>query len=154
MKVTDSIGLLIWMVFFALHFFATQRLYRSKDFYGFQIVILVLSTAVFFILDKQYPELKFQFSAFLIFHYSILLVVIKLGYKPLNMAFVKRHWISAEFVGKEFTYVTHAYEGLGDDIWDKKHASKPSWLDYVFSYSLLFIPMILTLLTMRIIRGG
>jgi hypothetical protein len=154
MKITDTIGLLIWVVFFALHFFATQGLYRSRYFYGVQIVMFSVSIVLFFILDKKYPELKFQFSAFLVFHYSFLLVLIRLSYRSLNMALVKRHCISSAFIDKDFTYVTHAFEGLGDDIWDRKQASKPSWLDYFLSYSLLFVPIFLTLLTMHIMRGG
>src|SRR6478672_9270485 len=125
---TSTIGLFLWVIFFALHFFATQRLYSSKYFYWILVVMLLLSFAVYSMLDKQYPALKFQFSAFLIFHYGVLLLLIKLVYRKLNLSFVRKQWIAPPFIDKEFTYVTHAYEGLGDDIWDKNHSTKPSWL--------------------------
>ena len=151
---TGTIGLLIWILFFVLHFFATQRLYSTKHFYKILVLMLLLSLTIFILLDKRYPELKFQFSAFLIFHYGILLLMIKLSYRKINLSFIRNHWITTTFAGKDFTYVTHAYQGLGDDIWEKKYASKPSWLDYIFSYCLLFVPVLLMLLTMWIIRGS
>ena len=150
---TGIIGLIIWMLFFALHFFATQRLYCSKHFYKILVLILLFSLASFIFLDRKYPELKFQFSAFLIFHYGILLLLIRLGYRQLNLLFVKKKWMAPGFANKDFTYVTHS-TGWGNDIWDEKYASTPSWLDYIFSYSLLFGPILLPMFTIRIVRGG
>jgi hypothetical protein len=117
-------------------------------------MMLILSFVLFIFLDIKYSALKFQFSSFLIVHYCILLLLIKLSYRKINLSFIRKHWIRTEFAGKDFTYVTHALEGLGNDIWEKRYASKPSWLDYLFSYGLLFIPMLLMLFTFWIIRGN
>lgn len=80
----------------------------------------------------------------LILVYLVLLVLIKLNYKRLNRLFLKKGWIGAQFADKDFTWVTYTYRGLGPDIWNKK-LKPPSLLDYIFSFSLLIIPMLIVL---------
>ena len=105
---TDTIGLFIMLCFFGLNFFATQRLYCSKHFYKLIVLILLLSLAYFLHLDGKHPELKFQYICFIIFHYGILLLSIKLGYSRLNMSLVRINWVKSKFENKDFTYVTHS----------------------------------------------
>ena len=121
---TDTIGVLIWIFFIALHF-TTQELYCSKYHFAIITLLLALSTTLFIFLNRKYPELKFQYSAFLIFYQAILLFAIKIGYKRFNTWLIQKDWVPSLFLNKDFTYVTHPPQGIGNDIWDKRIASKP-----------------------------
>ncbi|HET6995019.1 MAG TPA: hypothetical protein VFI06_08550 [Chitinophagaceae bacterium] len=147
----DTIIPLIGIAFFVLYFFGTQKIYSNKYFYRTVLFILLLSLGLFVYLNRQYPGRRFQFSAFLIFHYGILLIVIKLIYGKINYSLEQKQWISQKFANKDFTFTT--ISDWGDEVWDKKTAPAPSWLDHVVSNIMLFGPMLLSWATVSIMKG-
>lgn len=151
----DLIVFLLTSVFFLLNFFASQRLYSSSYFPGVALVIMVLSVAAFFILERQFSHTRsrLHWLVLLTTYYCVVLLIVKVVYKHLNNFLVRKQWIGEAYAEKDYTYVTHAYNGLGADIWNDKLAAKPSPLDYVISYSLLFVPMFLTIATYDLYYG-
>jgi hypothetical protein len=148
----DSIPLTIFLSFFVLYFFATQKIYNSTYFYRIALLISILSLGLFVFVDRLYPELKVQYSAFVIFYYGVLLILVKLIYSKLNMSLIQKEWIiGKQFMNKDFTFTT--ITDWGDSVWDKKIAVAPSWLDHFVSIVLLFGPMLLMWLTVSVMRG-
>ena len=146
----NVIGLILLALFFGLYFFTTQKIYRSKYFFWITVLGGCVAILSFLLLSHKYAETKIPFATFLTLYYLLLLVLIKMTYKKLNNHFISKKWVDNSFSHKDFTYVTHAYEGIGNDIWDNRRAFKPSRLDYILSYGLFFGPMLLLLLTLKI----
>lgn len=71
----------------------------------------------------------------------LILFMIKKVYKKLNKLLVRKNLIKKEYVEKDFTYVY--WSEFIDDWWDEKLASKPSWLDYILTFLLLILPVLL-----------
>ena len=148
----DTAGLIIWISFIVLYFLATQKIYNSKYFYRIALVMLLLSPGLFVFVGRQYPEEKIHFSAFLIFYYGILLLLVKLIYPKLNMLLIQKEWIiGKQFIDKDFTFTI--ITDWGSSVWDKKTAAAPSWFDHFVSIILLFGPMLLLLLTLTVMKG-
>jgi hypothetical protein len=144
----NIIVLILFMTFFVLYFFTTQKIYSHTYWYVISAILFIFSVALFITLNKKYPEQTFQYSAFLISFYCLLLFLIKLSYRKLNTLFAKKRWVSSEFANKDFTYVT--LSEWGDNLWEK-NAFKPSWLDHVLSTILLVGPILLMIWTIRLV---
>jgi hypothetical protein len=140
METKDYIGVAAFVAFFVMNLFLTQRIYSSKHSYTFLTFILICAFVLFAILDNMYPDIKVQFSAFLIFHYGLLLLITRLYYRKLNGMLARKKLVKVQFRDKDFT---HVWISKGGDIWDKKRSAPPSWLDHFFSLVLFFGPMAL-----------
>jgi hypothetical protein len=152
MQAKDIIEIIIWTGFFTLYFFGTQKIYSDDYSCGILITLLILSVVLFIALDKKHPELKMQYSAFLISHYCLLLLLIKLTYRKLYSLLAKKGWVSAQFGSKDFTHVTLGE--YGDEQWEHKITLKPNWLDHVLSIILIFAPILLMLWTMSLFTSN
>jgi hypothetical protein len=141
---SDLIAIASFGVFFFLYLLITQRIYSSK--YSFVIILssLLFCILLFLFLRYKYDKPKQAYLVLLVFHYFFLLLVIKYSYHKCNSLFIRKKWIANSFSNKDFTYVLDSEEGSS---WDEKRSAKPSWLDYIFSYGLLFGPMLFTWLT-------
>lgn len=141
------VGLIIFSSFIIIFLWGSQPLYDSRHFFKIILPAITLCALVFVYLKNlrlPKPESNIPYTMVLILVYLVLLVLIKLNYKRLNRLFLKKGWIGAQFADKDFTWVTYTYRGLGPDIWNKK-LKPPSLLDYIFSFSLLIIPMLIVL---------
>jgi hypothetical protein len=68
------------------------------------------------------------------------------------MSLIQKEWIIGKrFINKDFTFTIIG--DLGNDVWDKKTAAAPSWFDHFVSIFLLFGPMLLTLLTVIVMKA-
>lgn len=92
--------------------------------------IFINCLSVIFI-EKEKTAECFLGGSILLF-YVALLYYIKKTYPSLNIYFIKRNWIDKIHANKDYTCV-EVSEYPGDDIWDKKLASKPSLLDYILT---------------------
>jgi hypothetical protein len=75
------------------------------------------------------------------FIYLIVLFIIKTTYKHINNLLSNKQIIDKRYSGKDFTFVITSE--FGKDNWNKRLASKPSWIDYLLSIFLLIFPILL-----------
>jgi len=88
-----------------------------------------------------------------LFYYSLLLFLIKKGYKFVNTFLIERSVIGTNFIAKDFTYVN--WSGGNPTIpkwWDGELAKAPSSLDIILTVILLTVPFLLCVLTNSIIK--
>jgi len=127
-------------LFLITHFWFTQKIYSGNYFiiaFLFSLVILFIPLLTINKIDwwKGIPMLS------LILINVLILFMIKKVYKKLNKLLVRKNLIKKEYVEKDFTYVY--WSEFIDDWWDEKLASKPSWLDYILTFLLLILPVLL-----------
>jgi hypothetical protein len=129
-----------FFLFLIIHFLFTQKIYSGNYFiiaFLFSLVILFIPLLTINKIDwwKGIPMLS------LILINVLILFMIKKVYKKLNKLLVRKNLIKKEYVEKDFTYVY--WSEFIDDWWDEKLASKPSWLDYILTFLLLILPVLL-----------
>jgi hypothetical protein len=149
----DTVGIVLFSAFWLVYFFTSQKLYSSRYFYILTLLLLLVCTITFYALKCFYGHPGLQYIVFLYVYYNLWLLIIKLSYQRINAFLISKRWMGEAFAEKDYTYVTHAYNGLGKDIWDEKRAAKPSWLDYILSYALLLLPIWMVILTVKILKG-
>jgi hypothetical protein len=88
-------------------------------------------------------------SAFLFF-YVFILFIIKKTYTTINRFLIQKQWLKEKFVNKDYTWVE--VTDWGDDMWDKKIAAPPSWLDHTLTIVLLLLPMLLVVALLRLLN--
>jgi len=100
---------------------------------------------IIFVLFGRHKQFLVMINAGLIcFYYIVLLFLVKLNYKKINNAFIKKGLIEEEYNNKDYTYVF--WDGDIPTVgswWNEKLASKPSWLDHVITYTSFLIPIII-----------
>lgn len=132
-----EIGSIIWILYFSLVFFATQRLYFIKYCYLFIFFLFSLGISVicFAFIKFEKSEVKIPPLVLLFPIYFFIIIAIKSFYRNFNRWLIKRKLLKSEFVNKEFTFVTIFETGLS--IWDKNLVNEPSRLDYILSIGAL-----------------
>ena len=117
-------GLIIWSVYFAILFFATQKIYFLKYSYLFPILLLSLTASVLSFIYIKYEEsdVKIPYAVLLFPCYFLLVIAVKFFYKKMNNWLIKRKLVKNEFNDKEFTFV---FVAITTSIWDKKIESNP-----------------------------
>jgi len=138
----DIYFLVSFCLFFVIHFSLTQKIYSGNYFiiaFLFSVVFLFIPLLTIDKIDwwKGIPLLS------LILIYVLILFIIKKVYIKLNKLLVRKNLIKKEYVGKDFTYVF--WSDFIPDRWDEKLASKPSWLDYILTFFLLILPILLVI---------
>lgn len=139
-------------IFFLVNIIFTQRIY-SKNYI---ILILICSllmplSVVIFFSEKKFNSLLSL--SMVLFYYSLLLFLIKKGYKFVNTFLIERSVIGTNFIAKDFTYVN--WSGGNPTIpkwWDGELAKAPSSLDIILTVILLTVPFLLCVLTNSIIK--
>ena len=136
------LALLSIAVFFIVHVFYTQKIYRSNSrrFLIFSILFPVILILFSLDLNKDGLFKTIPFSC-ICFVYFILLRLLKVNYKALNNFFVQKNWVNKKYSDKVFTFVHFGDVGI-DDYWDEKTATPPSWLDKFITFSLFIIPIL------------
>ena len=133
--------LISFAIFFCLHFFCTQTIY-SKNYFLFSLIGTLLIPVIFLFFFRQGKIILIVNAGLLSMYYMLLLLAIKSGYKKINKKFVQKGFIDGKYDDKDFTYVL--WDGdipTAGNWWNEKLASKPSWLDHLFTYALLIIPI-------------
>lgn len=130
------------MFFLLLHGLATQKIYCSKYTLTFCLFIFAIECILYFLQPINLGKLGLWKVVSPLFFYSSLLVLIKNFYGKINSFLIRSHLINSLYSNKNFTFVHSPFE-YGDDYWDERLASRPSWLDYLLTYSLLLIPILL-----------
>ena len=129
-------------LFFIVHFWFTQKIYSHNYF----IIVLLFSLVILFVplltINKT-DWLKNFPLLLLVFIFVLILFVIKKMYKKLNKLLIRKNLIKKEYSGKDFTYVLWDSDVNIPDWCDEKLALKPSWLDYILTYLLLILPILL-----------
>ena len=136
----------MFCLFFIVHFFLTQRIYSKNSFILLTVLSLTVPVIIFFLVKKDNRINAINFGLIL-FYYNLVLLTVKMTYKSINNFLINKKLVDIVFMGKDFTYVF--WDGdipTTDDIWNKKLASKPSWLDHTFTLALLIFPILLTVL--------
>jgi hypothetical protein len=129
-------------LFFIVHFWFTQKIYSHNYF----IIVLLFSLVILFgpLLTINKTDWQKNFPLLLlVFVFVLILFVIKKMYKKLNNLLIRKKLIKKEYSGKDFTYVLWDSDVNIPDWWDEKLALKPSWLDYILTYLLLILPILL-----------
>lgn len=147
-----SLGVII--LFFIISFFYTQLLYAKNKFlflYLFSLIILSITWLIAITEDKI---AAINFGAIFLY-YTSLLHVIKAKYTRLNNYLIRKKYLRDEFINKDFTYIHwNSLIPTNDIWWDKKLAGKPSWLDYILTYLLLILPILLTIPLTHLLYSG
>lgn len=131
-----------FILFFIVNFLFAQEIYKSTKY----IFLGLACSLIFCCICVILPQNIFDFSQRLNIgvvnvNFFVILLVIKYFYKKVNSYFVKRKKLREEFAGKDFTYVMWDEQvSVIGDWWNKKLATKPSWIDYVCTYLLLILP--------------
>ena len=133
------------ILFFLVYFLGTQEIY-SKNVFNFLLTASILfSTAIYFLVDKIH-----RFDAVnigLVFlHYTLMLILIKKFYRLINQFLIKKKLIKPNYTTKDFTHVIWDDTPGVEDTWDENLATEPSRLDYFFSYLLLILPILISIL--------
>lgn len=137
----ELIYLVPFILYLVAHFSLSQKIYYYNRFLHALAAALLISLLLFSFSPKE-DYRKATLSVSFLFFYILLLWFIKKTYKNLNGFFIKKSWIKSRFADKDFTWVETS--DSGDDIWNKKIAAPPSTLDYILSFILLIVPIILT----------
>ena len=129
------------IIFFLVNFLCTQVIYTKK--YFITALIVSLAVPILFLLIFKEVNIKSTInSGCIILYYLIFLCFIKFFYKKVNMFFIKKKLIDVEYFDKDFTYVYSFSDIPEADTWDKKLASKPSWLDHLLTMGLIILPIL------------
>ena len=131
-----------FVILFCFYFLCSQIIY-SKNYFTFLFIITLSLPLIFLLFFKNEKMLVIINTGLLCFYYSLLLFLIKKGYKKINKKFIQQGLIDVEYSNKDFTYVL--WDGDIPTVgnwWNEKLASKPSWLDHLFTYLLLIIPIL------------
>lgn len=138
-------------LFFIIHFSFTQKIYSHNYFIITFLFSLVILFAPLFAI-KKVDWLENMPLLSLVFIFVMILFVIKRVYKKINKLLVRRNLIKKEYTGKDFTYVLWDSDTNIPDWWDEKLASKPSWLDYILTYLLLILPILLAIPLSKLVK--
>ena len=136
------IGFLAILFLFCLHFLGTQIIYSNGDIGLLLVLSFILPFFLFFISDSNALILNLN-CGFLTFYYFFILFLIKKYYKKVNEILIHKKYIDSIYFGKDFTYIL--WDGDLPDIgiwWNKGLASRPSWLDHLFTHLLYLIPLL------------
>lgn len=131
------ISITVFLLFFIVLYFKTQQLYSKNQFLPAFFLSVIMPITLLVISDKQ-DQMKFFCLGAIFFFYTVLLWGIKKCYNSLNQLLIDKGLLDGKFSGHHFTHVTTGQYG---SYWDDKLGSKPSWLDYLLSDSLLFLPI-------------
>jgi hypothetical protein len=147
MPIPNNNGLLVLslLLFLIVYVFYTQKIYSYNNFTSFLLFSIIFPGVLILF---NLPMSKEDFitiisfgSVFLI--YCILLFLLKKSYNKLNSYFITKNLVTTEYTNKNFTFVVRSEDGTTKDHWDEKLAPKPSWLDYLITFLLFVLPIIL-----------
>jgi hypothetical protein len=138
----ELLGFVSFGIFLFLYF-TTPKIYRSKWFFPIALSSLAVCFTFFLFICYKYDKPRQALLVFLTFYYFLLLLIIKYVYKKWNNFFIRKKWIADSYLNKDFIFAHYSDDGEAV-VWEEKIDRRPSWLDYLFSYSLLFGPMLLT----------
>lgn len=138
----DLVYLIPFMLFLIAYFFLSQKIYLRNQFIPAFAASLII-TGIMLAVSNHSDYIKAITSGSFLFFYVCILLGIKKTYPHFNSFFIQKKWIKKKFRKKEYTWVE--LTEWGDDIWDKKNAAPPSWLDYAFTVILLLLPMLLAI---------
>ena len=132
-----SIGLFFW-----LNIIWTQRIYAYDNFLKPLLLSFILPAGLFFLAKNNIRFKTLNVSLIPIFYFVVLFAIRK-SYKELNTFLVNSKLIDSVFASKEFTLVQFGSEFYISDSWDESLVAIPSWLDYVLSFGILTLPLIM-----------
>ena len=137
-------GVFLFCLYFIIHFVFTQKIY-SRNYFIVAITFSLIVPGISFFManDKKYWLNQVLPLTLLNFFYIVLLIIVKIVYKNVNAFLIKKAMVKKEYSEKDFTYVMWDGDGIIPSWWDEKLASKPSWLDYIITYSLFVFPILL-----------
>lgn len=146
MEFMTALGLLVFIVFLVIYFFASQKLYQTR--YSFLLLLLLFFSTIallgFLFITYKKHDVKVPFLLLSFCFYMVMIIGIKAYYKKINNFLVSKNMVNNKFGGKEYTF---AFVFLYTLVWDKKKASPPSWFDSLLSMALLVIPLLLAVLS-------
>jgi hypothetical protein len=146
---TSYFGLAGWSLFLLFYFFGTQRFYNHRSIPYTGGATIVLLSIIILVYRKILPDEKLYNILFLFIYYFALLLLIKWKYRAVNRLLVKIKWLKPALIHKKFTFVIGS--DSGKDLWEDKLASPPSWFDHLLSTLLLLGPMLLLILTIKLL---
>lgn len=139
-KAYDLVYLIPFMLFLVAYFTLSQKIYLHNQFIpAFSASFII--TGIMVAVSKPADYHKAITSGSFLFFYVCILFAIKKTYAHFNRFLIQKKWLKKKFHKKEYTWAE--FSEWGDDIWDKKNATPPSWLDYTFTIILLLLPMLL-----------
>ncbi len=141
MKILSFAVLGFIFLFLFLLFFGTQKIYAKNIFRPLFLISLIIPFILLPLSDNEHKVTAIN-SGLIIFHYTLILWLIKKFYKKVNDSLIQKRLINSSFLDKDFTHVINSEYG---NYWNEKIAFKPSWLDGLLSLALLFLPILLTL---------
>ena len=131
------------ILYFLIQFFFTQTIYSNSHFLLLFVLSLLL-LAITFLVVKTENKVEAVNIGLILLYYTLILVVIKKSYKALNHFLITKKLLDKAFTGKDFTHVFWDSDiPEMEDIWDRKLALKPSWLDYFLTLALLILPILM-----------
>jgi hypothetical protein len=141
-------------IYFTLQYFFTQLFYSKYNIAILFLIASCLSIITFFISSAEEKVENVLYCAGF-FYYALLLLLVKKYYRKLNSFLVKHGRIKPRFSNKGFTYVSY-HKGIFDrgNSWDEELATEPSWLDHLFSWSLIILPFAFSFIGVVIYRNG
>lgn len=145
--------LLSFFIYITLELSYTQKIYENIKLHYFLVSILI--PFCFIVIRKFDGEDYFKVInvGLLTFYYLFFLLILKRTYKKVNAYLIKKEYIDNLHLNKDFTYVLWDSDiPLAGKWWDKARALPPSWLDTLFSYLLLILPLSLMMLIAYLIN--
>lgn len=139
----DIIIFILFIAYFILYFFSTQKLILSKKL--FYLTFLALVTNCLIISFQPNEKLIYVFVTLFSCHIYYL-VFIKLIYVKLNHFLINRNLLDKKYQLKKLTFVVVGKTGLSK--YDET-MSPPSWLDYLLSVSIIIIPLFVSCLLLK-----
>ncbi len=146
------LSIVLFLLFFALNMGWSQRLYLSRHLAKISIPLIIIIPLCSFLISKQESRFDGLNFGFLIPYYFLLLLAIRKWYNTLNDFLIKRRLVQLKFKGKVFTYVNWGGGTIGA-YWDEKRVTAPSLLDHALTFILFFLPILLTLPYIYLIKN-
>jgi hypothetical protein len=145
----DLIYIIPFILFILTYFALSQKIYLHNKFISAFIASSIVTGIMIFISKPSDYNKAIGCSAFLFF-YVFILFIIKKTYTTINRFLIQKQWLKEKFVNKDYTWVE--VTDWGDDMWDKKIAAPPSWLDHTLTIVLLLLPMLLVVALLRLLN--
>ena len=138
-----TIIIVSFVIYFVLQLLYTQIIY-SRNYFVLSLTTTLLLPVIYLLFVSQANIIVIVNAGLLSFYFIILLLAVKWGYKKTNKQLIHKGFIDLRSANKDFTYVLWDGDIPTAGSWfDKKLASKPSWLDHLFTYLLIVIPIII-----------
>ena len=113
------------------------------------LISLVPPIVFYFQVDDRSELTKRLLILSITFIFIILILIVKLTYKRINQFLISKNLVKQQFAQKDFTYV---FIGDFDEWWNEKLALAPSRLDYLITTLLLFLPILLPIVFIKMIN--